>query len=74
MSSERWVEIEGIPGLEHRDGILWSHAKAHRHWQRHSAQTRGFIDGVYVERCSCGAFGPAPWTMSLGSRRIHGLL
>lgn len=62
MRRARWFEIEGMPGLEHRDGIMWMHAKSHHGWQRHRAQTRGVVNGEYVERCSCGAYGPTPWT------------
>ena len=27
----------------------------------HRAQTMGWVDLDYIERCSCGAFGPSPW-------------
>lgn len=54
---------EGISFLEHLDGVAWldAHAPPRKHecW----AQTRGIMEGMYVERCACGAFGPAPFFM-----------
>lgn len=58
-----WVSELGLAGMaaEHLDGVPWYKAKVHRRWQRHRAHSRAFLDGRYIERCSCGAYGPAPW-------------
>lgn len=63
-----WIadpRYDNLPGyhIEHRNGIDWIDATVHHRWQRHRAQTRGNMDGENVERCACGAFGPAPWTL-----------
>lgn len=58
-----WIETS--PGLEELDGIAWSNATVHKRWEPHKAQTRStfrFPGGdPHIERCACGAFGPAPW-------------
>lgn len=66
--SERLLREILAPSVDHRDGVPWFEATPHRWWQRHRAQTTGFVSGRYVARCSCGAYGPAPWTL-LDKRR-----
>ena len=63
-ATEEWVvEYErGLDYVEHRGGVPWHKAPVPRRlFHRHSAQTRGFINGHYVERCACGAYGPKPF-------------
>lgn len=40
----------------HRDGMPWWRARKHPWWRRHRWQSAGLVDGVVVQRCSCGAF------------------
>lgn len=39
----------------------WANQPVHAIWQRHRAANSGVVGGSYIERCSCGAWGPAPW-------------
>jgi hypothetical protein len=48
--------------LEHRDGVPWWDADpGPRLLHRCKPQTKGWVGLRYVERCSCGAFGPRPF-------------
>jgi hypothetical protein len=55
--------------MAHRDGVPWYDAKPHGRFRRHQTQTRAFAYGKWVERCSCGAFGPTPWMLLDKPRR-----
>lgn len=39
----------------------WADVPVHRRWEKHRAVNSGVVAGRYIERCSCGAWGPAPW-------------
>jgi hypothetical protein len=48
----------------HENSVDWYDAPLHYRWQRHRVYTNArTTDGFRVQRCSCGAFGPAPWTL-----------
>lgn len=65
MSASAYIKQyeRGIDFTEHLDGISWYDAdpppSQHNCW----AQTRAIYNGGYIERCPCGAFGPAPFFM-----------
>lgn len=40
--------------MEDLDGISWHEVPKPRRWHRCRAQTRGYVNGEYVERCACG--------------------
>lgn len=64
-AATRWIRSydRGAEYVEHLGGIDWVDVEPHRPGQPHRVQTRAMLKGNYVERCSCGAFGPAPWTL-----------
>lgn len=49
--------------LDHRDGVAWWAAPPPARRHEHRWQTRAWCGVELVERCACGAFGPAPWVM-----------
>lgn len=72
MTAEYVIDYEdGIDYIEHLNGEDWY--VAGKRWSklrkrlphRHLAQTRGLLNGHYVERCPCGAYGPSPWLRRL---------
>ena len=70
-TESRWLSVfnDGADHLEHLDGVAWHAAPAPRRLHRHQVQTRGVMSGLPIERCACGAFGPAPWERIEGRER-----
>lgn len=72
-----WVR-QTIPGLgpleymEHVDGVDWFYAPVPPHKHSCTPQTRGFMNGTYVERCACGAIklGQSKYWMDRDSRTV----
>jgi hypothetical protein len=45
----------GVEFIRDLDGVSWHKAPAPPRNHPHTVQTRGFIDGVSIFRCPCGA-------------------
>lgn len=69
-----WVRTyeNGADWTEHLGGVDWNKARLPLPLHRCRPQTRGQLDGHYVERCRCGAYrdGPSgPWVRRNETRR-----
>lgn len=49
-----YVSESGLNILQHRGGVEWSKAPLPRRLHSCHAQTRGFLDDIFVEWCACG--------------------
>lgn len=62
---------KGLDYVDNLDNVEWFKKKDQWSWLRrklhfrHFAQTKAVIDGLYIERCPCGAYGPRPWMRKL---------
>jgi hypothetical protein len=60
--TETWVRTydNGTDYIESLNGISWGDGALPRRWHRCRAQTRGWMNLDYVERCNCGATRLSP--------------
>jgi hypothetical protein len=52
-----------VTKIEHREGVAWYDARIPAPWHRCKPQTRGYVAGMWIERCACGSISVdvGPW-------------
>jgi hypothetical protein len=73
MPDEPQSIVERSMQLHHVRGVPWHEAPLPRRWHHCRAQTTGFLDGVYVSRCACGAMSldGGPWMEKNQTRKYR---
>lgn len=57
VKSDNWIMTyeQGLEFVEDLDGVSWYDAPKPKRLHRCAPQTTGYIGGVHIDRCSCGA-------------------